>query len=134
MTTTPEQAAAEAWAEAEGWTHGSIGNYQREAALEGFECGVAWAREQDVRPNKAACGRIAELEAQVANWESEEIRKASCCADNEMRVKELEAALNSIIAKSHSWVITHETGAIQAPIHDGYRKIATEALMKEQTK
>lgn len=36
--------------------------------------------------------------------------------------------LNSIIAKSHSWVITRETGAIEKPIHEAYRALAQSAL------
>lgn len=42
----------------------------------------------------------------------------------------LREALNSIVAKSHSWVIRRETGHIEKPIHDSYRLIATEALEK----
>jgi hypothetical protein len=40
----------------------------------------------------------------------------------------LREALEKIIARSHSWVITRETGAIQKPIHDEYREIAKAAL------
>jgi len=40
----------------------------------------------------------------------------------------LEAALERIMARSHSWVITEATGYSEKPIHDGYREIAREAL------
>jgi len=40
----------------------------------------------------------------------------------------LRAALESIIAKSHSWLITQKTGPIEKPIHDSYREIARKAL------
>jgi hypothetical protein len=36
---------------------------------------------------------VERLRAQVKRWESEEIRKASCCVDNEARAKRAEAAL-----------------------------------------
>ncbi len=42
----------------------------------------------------------------------------------------LVEALNSIIAKSHSWLITRETGMIEKPIHDSYRNLAKSILQK----
>ncbi len=44
--------------------------------------------------------------------------------------KDLEEALFKIIGRSHSWVITRETGEIEKPIHDSYRNIADAALVK----
>lgn len=46
----------------------------------------------------------------------------------EAKLRQAQEALNSVIAKSRSWVITQETGAIQMPIHDGYRALAEKAL------
>lgn len=54
-------------------------------------------------------------------------------ADNDKLRADLEVAaraLNSIIAMSHSWVITETTGRIEKPIHDSYREKAREALAK----
>lgn len=42
--------------------------------------------------------------------------------------EKLKTALERIVARSHSWVITHETGPIEKPIHDSYREIAKAAL------
>lgn len=38
--------------------------------------------------------------------------------------------LESIVAKSHSWLITEETGYIEKPIHDSYRSLAKDILLK----
>lgn len=43
-------------------------------------------------------------------------------------LKVLREALESIIAMSHSWIITEDTAYILKPVHDSYRKRAREAL------
>lgn len=48
--------------------------------------------------------------------------------EEKSRSAKLIDALNSIIARSHSWIITERTGAIEAPIHASYRKMATSAI------
>jgi hypothetical protein len=69
-----------------------------------------------------------ELEAQLRIFvDSSQVReRAKLEADRAVLVE----ALNSIIAKSHSWLITRETGMIQKPIHDSYRLISHDALKK----
>jgi hypothetical protein len=96
---TPEQAAAEAYALEYTEEHHYTSEPEtiitaQDAFASGFYGGVVWAREHDEGSGfNYQRNRVAELEAQVANWEREEVRKASCCADNEERVKELEAEL-----------------------------------------
>jgi hypothetical protein len=41
-----------------------------------------------------------------------------------------EYALESMIAKTHSWIITRDTAEIESPIHESYRNKAEEALKK----
>lgn len=40
----------------------------------------------------------------------------------------LNEALQKIVAKSYSWIITMDTGPTLKPVHDMYRDIAREAL------
>ena len=50
----------------------------------------------------------------------------------EIENAKLREALNSIVAASHSWVIRQETAELEIPIHQRYRKIATEALASKK--
>ena len=43
-------------------------------------------------------------------------------------IERLKEALNSVISKSHSWVICEETARIEMPIHESCRKLAQKAL------
>jgi predicted transcriptional regulator YdeE len=52
------------------------------------------------------------------------------CDCREAKFKKLVEALEKIIAKSHSWVVTMDTGPIEKPIHDMYREIAKQALQE----
>lgn len=45
-------------------------------------------------------------------------------------VKMAEQMFESIVARSHSWVITRENGVIEGPIHDSYRQLAKDAQAK----
>lgn len=40
----------------------------------------------------------------------------------------LRSALDSVVAKSYSWVITRESAELLGPVHSAYREIAKQAL------
>lgn len=75
-------------------------NQKRFEQLAAFACGASkpWIYELAAETHRA---REAEnnLAAQVANWESKEVQRASCCDENEQRAKRMEEALRLMLAE-----------------------------------
>jgi len=69
---------------------------------------------------------------EMARWQHEQLAPviADLKADNQI----LKEALEKIVAKSHSWIITFENGFIEKPIHDMYRDIANQAIVTSTQK